>query len=164
MGIGIRFRFHGYPASQLSPGAVRPFLIGGTKSVAPFPLVPLLLVIAATDGARAFFGKPLDGVNGQSVTSRTSVSPCCASRRNNGSGGGNPDHSGCKAVSRSGKTNNDKPGVVLPGVVVLVGLDIGGPVFSLWGAAPSGLSGFVGELGEVGFAGGFSPSGALFGG
>ena len=59
MGIDIRFRFHGYPASQLSPGAVRPFLIGGTKSVAPFPLVPLLLVIAATDGARAFFGEPL---------------------------------------------------------------------------------------------------------
>ena len=68
------------------------------------------------------------------------------------------------AVSRSSKTNNDKPGVVLPGVVVLVGLDMGSPVLGLWGAPPSGLSGFVGELGEVSFTGGFSTPGALFGG
>ena len=50
-----------------------------------------------------------------------------------------------------------------PRVVVLVGSGIGA-VLALWGAAPSGLSGFVGELGEVGFTGGFSTPGALFGG
>ena len=47
---------------------------------------------------------------------------------------------------------------------MLVGLDMGGPILGLWGAAPSGLSGFVGELGEVDFTGGFSTPGALFGG
>jgi len=51
-----------------------------------------------------------------------------------------------------------------PRVVVLVGLDMGSPVLGLLGAPPSGLSGFVGELGEVSFTGGFSTPGALFGG
>ena len=63
VGIGQGGVFHCDPTGVIFPSAVRPSPIVGLIAVAPFSLAPLLVGIAATDGARAFSGKPLGRAN-----------------------------------------------------------------------------------------------------